>query len=104
MGYKKLVVFGNNAELYEYERDLGIQIHGRGGRKPKADVNLPDLATDGETALQEERRLGKRKDNAHRASVAFKRLVLSNLDGLENPLLITFTHAENLTDLRQGYE
>ncbi len=104
MGYKKLVVFGNNAELYEYERDLGLRVYKRGIRRPKSDVNLPDLATDGETALQEERRLGKRKDNAQRASVAFKRLVLSNLDGIEQPLLVTLTHAENLTDLKCGYK
>ena len=102
MGYKKLVVFGNNAELYEYERDLGI--HRGGNRKRKSNDDLPSVVTDGEALLQEERRLGKRKDSAQRASVAFKRLVLSNLDGGERPLLVTLTHAENITSLRQGYE
>ncbi len=101
MGYKKLVVFGNNAELYEYEKDLGIH---RGGRKHATHTPVPSVATDGEALLQEERRLGKRQDSAKRASVAFKRLVLSNLDGTENPLLITLTHAENLTDLTSGYK
>ena len=101
MGYKKLIVFGNNAELYEYEKNLGIHRSNRGKRKSNDD--LPDMVVGGETALQE-RRLGKRKDNSQRASMAFRRLVLSNLDGVERPLLITLTHAENLTDLRQGYK
>jgi hypothetical protein len=101
MGYKKLIVFGNNAELYEYEKNLGI--HRGGRRRAKSNDDLPDMATSGEAVLQE-RSLGKRKDSAQRASVAFRRLVLSNLDGVERPLLVTLTHAENLTDLKQGYK
>lgn len=59
-----------------------------------------NLAVDGVVALQqsEPEKKGKRRDNAQRASMAFGRLVRSNLDGVENPILATFTYKENVRD------
>lgn len=103
MGYKRLLVYGLNAELYEYEKDF----RHIGGRK-KGYEKYPlceSLVVGGEVTLSEQsERLGKRKDSAYRASMAFRRLVLANLGGLTNPLLVTFTYAENITDLGQGYK
>ena len=102
MGYTKIITYGNNIELYEYEKNV-ITIRGRAStriRKNLADVQ--DNGTDGEDSLQE-RKLGKRLDNGRRASLAFKRIVASNLDKSTPPLLVTITYRENFTDLTGAY-
>ena len=95
MGYSKFIKFGNNVELYEYEKDLVVL---RAGRHHVADKEKIDPDAD-----LTEVEVGKRKDNAHRASTEFRRLVSSNLDDKVLPLLATITYKENLTDLKKSY-
>jgi hypothetical protein len=102
MGYKRFIAYGRNVELYEYEKDF-IPFTGQKRRVERKPV-LYGVAESGSVAFSvEQERLGKRKDNAQRASMAFRRLVLANLAGVENPLLLTLTYAENFKDLRGGY-
>lgn len=101
MGYNKFISYGSNLEVYEYEKDIYI-FRGAVKRSEKP-VCSPDLGADGANPLPE-RQLGKRQDNARRASMAFRRLVSSNLSRVELPLLLTITYADNQTDIRQGYK
>jgi len=101
MGYNKLVAYGETIELYEYEKNLNIL-----GRKSNRGTNrdcVSVLAPDGADSQLAKKAI-KRQDNARRATVAFRRLVSANLGGIERPILVTLTYAENITSLRQGYE
>ena len=101
MGYNKFIRSGENFELYEYENEPVVREHApRGVKNNASDM---DLGTDRANTLSE-RQLGKRQDNARHASMAFRRLVSSNLSRAQPPLLLTLTYAENITDLHVGYE
>lgn len=100
MGYNKFVVSGNVFELYEYEKNIEeYRAIKRKHEKPVDNGNLGTTGSDEEL----ERKLGKRRDNAKRAVMAFRRLVLCQLGRGENPILITLTYAENMEELGQGY-
>jgi hypothetical protein len=102
MGYNKFIKSGNTLEIYSYERSP--QIHQGKRRGHKARNGLLGMVDDRSDTLRREEYEGKRKDNASRASMAFRRLILSNLGGSELPLLLTCTYAENQCDIRQGYK
>ena len=64
-----------------------------------------NVASSGEDSLQEGGSVGKRPDNARRASMAFRRIVSSNLGGgSASPVLVTLTYADNFTDLAGAYK
>lgn len=101
MGYNKLIICGKTAELYEYERS----IRSEPGFKTPRDYTrnaTASMAFNGEDSLQREAK-GRRSDNARRASMAFTRLVKTNLGTTDTPLLVTITYAENIKELKQGY-
>ena len=100
MGYNKFISYGNNLELYEYERDI-VKL-ARRKRVRSSDSDHENLGIDGENTLPQ-RTLGRRQDNAQRASLAFRRIVASNLGKPPSPLLATLTYGENITDLKTGY-
>jgi len=100
MGYNKVVVSGNILEIYEYDKN--IRLFTRPKRKNAVRNDRPLLDTDGANLLQA-REVGKRRDSARRARVAFGRLVRSNLVGAERPILLTLTYAENVQSLKLGY-
>jgi len=101
MGYNKLVISGRTLELYEYQKDI---IVGQGSRGLcKEPSNRQNLADSGDVPRQRTIDYAKRKDHARGASLAFRRLILCNLGSGENPLLLTLTYRENITDIRQGY-
>jgi hypothetical protein len=95
MGYNKFIKFGNNVETYEYEKDIHI-FHGV-IKRYKIDDEEKEVDENAEFDI------GKRKDNARRASTAFRRLVSSNLDEKVRPLLLTSTYETNETDLKKAY-
>ena len=97
MGYNKFIRSGNQFELYEYENECVSRGRPR-GYKASADRSV--LADSGKDTFQLARFI-KRKDNAQRASLAFRRIVLSNLGTSENPLLLTITFKENRGSLSE---
>lgn len=103
MGYNKFIKSGSTFELYEYEKDIRISAPRArkvvNARKP---CNL-DLDIGGADPFSQGY-VGKRQDNARRASMAFRRLILCNLTGFNFPLLVTITYAENQEDIRIGYK
>lgn len=102
MGYKKIIIYANKLELYEYEKD--IVVLRRPSRKGRiSNASDEDLGADGEDSLSD-RLLGKRQDNARRASLDFRRIVASNLGGSTRPLLATFTYRDNFTELAGAYK
>ena len=101
MGYNKFIRYGNIIETFTYERPLPIL--GNTQRKNTRHARIPG-ATDDTSATQRSAEFeGKRKDNANRASMVFRQLVLANLSGTEYPLLLTATYRDNQEDLRLGY-
>lgn len=101
MGYNKFISYGNIIETYTYGRDL--QIPRETPRKHTRRAIRPGMDDDGKTPLSPAEFEGKRKDNAVRAQLAFRRLVMANLSGPEHPLLVTCTYRDNQTDIRVGY-
>jgi len=105
MGYNKYIAYGKTFELYEYEKE--ILFNGRSKAttrdRSKVLVDHPDMDSNGVLGLQQKTLQTKRQDNSHRATLAFKRLILSNLDRVETPLLVTLTYAQNQKDISIGY-
>ncbi len=101
MGYNKFISYGNIIETYTYGRDLQIPRETQRNHPRRAVRQSVD--DDGKAPLSPSEFEGKRKDNANRAQLAFRRLVMANLTGSEHPLLVTFTYRDNQTDLRIGY-
>lgn len=101
MGYNKFIKYGDFLELYEYEKDI-VRL-GRSRRKRSVNPDNKSVGANRENTLPE-RQLGKRQDNARRASLAFRRIVASNLGGTTRPLLVTLTYGENFTDLAGAYQ
>lgn len=97
MGYNKAVIYGNQLDLYNYERDITP----RGSKSP---VRKPDLVNARSSKERQEYWQGRRRDNKNRTTMAFRRLILSNLTEHAPPLLITCTYAENQQDLEAGYK
>lgn len=96
MGYNKFIRSGNNVEIYEYEYD----ILPRGDKRYKEKKNKKKIDRNAELTEAE---VGKRMDNVRKAKMEFRRLVSSNLDEKNFPLLLTATYKENFTDLNQAY-
>jgi len=104
MGYNKIITYGNTIEVYEYERDI-VRILGGGKPKRETAPDDFDMAISGEDSLSKGNSSdakGKRSDNARRASMAFRRIVASNLGGSARPLLVTLTYKDNFTDLTRA--
>lgn len=85
MGFIKIISYANTLEIYEYEKDVVVLVGGR-TRTRKTDSSDDDVATSGGDTLSEGQSRGKRADNARRASLAFRRIVASNLGGPTLPL------------------
>ncbi|MEI7709124.1 MAG: hypothetical protein WCI76_00215 [bacterium] len=105
MGYSKTIISGNNLERTDYEKDV-ISL-GRSTGNRKTTPATENMGTSGKDTLSERdsaTTLGKRRDNAQRSSVAFRRIVASNLGGLTRPLLVTLTYRDNFTDLKGSYK
>ncbi len=95
MSFNKFIRSGDQIELYGYEHDRLVSDKPRGRRGHKKDLGIdPDTLQ-----LQN---FTRRKDNAQRSSMNFKRVVLSNLVTEENPLLITITYKKNITSLSES--
>jgi len=107
MGYNKIISYGNNLEVYEYEKDV-VRLVGRTRTPSEDDFSDADIQLSGEDSLPAKEipkeTLGKRSDNARRASLAFRRIVASNLGGSTRPLLVTLTYRDNFTDLARAYK
>jgi len=95
--YSKVITYGNHAEVYRYElrpRRIGIS------RAVKGSDGVSRLSKDGQDATHAPKQKKIRTEaNARSASMAFRRLVAANLGGLNNPVLLTLTYRENITDL-----
>lgn len=100
MAYNKFIRSGNNFELYTYE----LQSHSRGrpaGYQSQFKRENLENRTSDEVQYSNSAKYRKRVDNARRASMGFRRLILSNLRTDENPLLVTLTFSENRTTLSE---
>jgi len=106
MSYNKFISYGSKFELFRYEREPSI--HRGASRKNASDDGFENSGDGGSSllGLSSETRNGiktKRQDHAKRAQMAFRRLVISNLQGHENPILFTATYRKNETDVSKGF-
>ncbi|OHB14688.1 MAG: hypothetical protein A2431_00570 [Candidatus Zambryskibacteria bacterium RIFOXYC1_FULL_39_10] len=88
MSYVKIIKYGDNLEIYQYEH-LPMP-HKKGVRDP--DKEKPT----------EDEKYEKRQDNIYQIKRNFRRLVSANL-GKEKPLLLSLTYAENMQDIHIAY-
>jgi len=102
MGYNKIIIFGNNLELYQYEKQYYNDFKGGSRGNVKGESFVQYNATGGSDTLAKEQ-LGRRRDNAQRVLLAFRRIILSNLTGSEGPILLTLTFREEIYELKDGY-
>jgi len=100
MGYVKAIIYGQTLELYTYAKD--IRPTGGKRRPTQSRIGLSNVGDDGKP--QKHFDAQKRRDNANRAGMAFRRLVSANLGQSSPPLLVTCTYAQNQEDLRIGYK
>lgn len=102
MGYQKIITYGDNLEIYQYElvnRTRSIS------RRIQTGVRNQGVALSRQVTVgQEEQNKGKRADNARRAGSAFRRLVSANLGQFDVPVLASFTYAENVISTEQGHQ
>lgn len=106
MGYNKIISYGNFIEIYEYERDIVRVGRRKHHHKCTVDCFNKSVGTHGEDSLSKrnsKNALGRRPDNARRASLDFRRVVAANLTRPERPVLVTLTYGENQCDLTTGY-
>lgn len=99
MGFNKYIRSGSQLELYEYQYE--INHIGRNTRSIKTISKGEGLDDSGKDTLEAERRT-RRRDNASRATMAFKRLVLSNLSPTDKPLFVTCTFSENRRNIAEA--
>ena len=100
MAYFKAIIYGDNLELFNYEKNPVPPRHAT--RRLKKRVELSNLVEGVEppNVLQ----IKKRQDSVRHAVLAFKRLILANLAGCLPPLFFTFTYSENQTNLGIAYK
>jgi len=99
MGYTKIITYGNNIEIYRYERELPNP-RGSTGRPIVSATELSLLSADREgDAQQISKKRTRTERSARRAAVEFRRLVAANLDGINHPIFATFTFVENVQDV-----
>lgn len=98
--YVKLISYGGHTEIYRYGR------RPRGGRssaKVQSDNGVPRISENGQDAAGQEKPAKIRSEaNARSASLAFRRLIASNLGGSKPPIFATFTYAENHRDISRA--
>jgi len=98
MGYNKFIKSGNQLEIYEYEKESFAKGRPRGYK-----VNFDrEMLDNSKYNAHEQREFARRKSNARHASMAFKRIVSSNLGSGEVPILITLTHKENIVSVTES--
>lgn len=90
MSYAKIIKYGDNLEIYEYQE--APRLHRRGARDPNKEKPTED------------EKYEKRKDNAFQAQRNFRRLVAANLNKENIPILVSLTYAENMQDIKIGYK
>jgi len=105
MSYNKYIIYGKRFELFKYEREPSLFSR---SRKNASDNGIESYGDDGSALLglsstESVRKAIKREDNTKRASVAFRRLVLCNLSGSENPILFTATYRENKREVSEAF-
>jgi len=102
MGYNKLISYGDRVELYQYAKDT----RALGKRKStiSVDSSVPGmvLARKHSVRPSESEATEKRRDNARRAALAFRRIVYANVGQSHDFVFLTLTYRENMEDVRQA--
>lgn len=98
--YATVITYGKTTEVRRYQkRPLG----NTRARSPKKAPHLSHILQGGENEQGEIQSTQVRsKENARRAYVAFRRIVLANLGRADPPVLASFTYRENMADLQRG--
>lgn len=95
--YSKVINYGKIIEIFRYEKNPNQ--YKRKKRNSKI-INAKSLMVSNVQNTETQPTQIKRKDSIRRAQVGFYRLVLSNLQQSEAPLLATFTYWDNFQDLQ----
>jgi len=101
VSYNKLISYGKSVELFEYEKTP--QRFGRKYQKLQDGSKVRRVAENRADLLQRKSQSTKRRDNARRSGIFFRKLVASNLGVGENPLYVTLTIAKNVCDVGKAH-
>jgi len=106
MGYCKVIKYGAVLEVYDYENEL--RINGRRSRKFlsefEEEFSVPSVDSSEQVSQSKlECEVARRKDNAKRAEMEFRRLVSANLSRVDVPQFITFTYGRPVVEIEVGY-
>jgi len=109
MEHTNVLYYADVVEVTRYERRPEPRNHKRRGSRNADDVGggiaLQQLSFDGEVVeRQEERKTVRSEDDARRAVLVFRRLAYTNIKGLGNPVLASFTYKENMVDFDTARE
>lgn len=102
MGFVKTISYSHFFELYEYEDN--IRDHVRNSTHSK--IKTPDrvlVDSRGDSLQQIKQRQAKRRDNARRTSMDFRRLISANLGESVSPLFITLTYPKQYISIDKGH-
>jgi len=101
MGYAKVIKYGRNIEIYQYENESVPPT--RKSRQLSSARRSQSVALRRENEVEQKKLLeGKRKSSGRRAQVAFRRLVSANLGEFEKPIFVSLTYATHTEDIGQG--
>jgi len=105
MSYNRYIIYGDRFELFKYEREPSLY---RSSRKSSSNDVFTNNRDDGDIVLglPVEAPVGtkiKREDHAKRSQMAFRRIVLCNLQGSENPILFTATYRKNQGQISEAF-
>lgn len=97
MGYTKFILSGDTLETYEYENEPPQRRKMGRPRKDDSDDSVlsPSRANVDPTKT-------RTQANAIRSATSFRRLLLANFQGVENPVLFTLTYRENTRDISEA--
>jgi hypothetical protein len=97
MAHARFIYYGNNVETYEYEKR-----YTGSNRRLRKNVKITSIDADLVTS-RKDMDSQRRRDNARRAGMAFRRIVSANLSESDHPLFFTFTYSEFETSIQRGY-
>lgn len=105
MGYNKIIRYSDIIEVYQYENEIHTRTIKNKSKCFQVARSRKVLASDGEVDVQQnQQKQTKRRDNARRSALVFRRLVSANLGQFDVPILVTLTYAKLVANVSKAHK